>query len=114
MIQTPEKFKLAIIIVNDAKKKKLAKMLNAKNFNCHYGTLGKGTAPTDMAALWGLSEPEKGIFFVVVRASRVDELFCALEEEFNFTGQKGVGVAFTIPIVSVAHIDIINFLKSII
>jgi hypothetical protein len=111
-LQDLEKYKIAFIIIEDTKRNKLSKCLNSNDFNCHFGSLGKGTAPSEAASLWGFSEPEKSIFFLVVEESRVSELFKLLDEEFNFTSKHGAGLAFTIPIVSIAHMDIIKHLRS--
>lgn len=112
MPQVLEKYKIAILIVEDAKRNKLSKFLNAHKFNCHFGALGKGTAPSEIASLLGFSEPNKAIVFMVVEENRVSELFKLVDEEFCFTTKRGAGLALTIPIVSVAHIDIIKHLIS--
>ncbi|HHX49658.1 MAG TPA: hypothetical protein GX709_04640 [Clostridiales bacterium] len=111
-MQEIEKYKIAFIIIEDNKRNKLSKCLNANDFNCHFGSIGKGTASSELASLWGFSEPEKSIFFLIIEESRIQELFNLLKTEFNFASKRGVGLAFTVPIVSIAHLDMIKHLQS--
>ena len=113
MPQELENYKIAIIIIQDSKRKKLAKFLNANNFNCHFGLLGKGTAPTDISAIWGLSETDKSLFLTVIKESQSRKFFNLIDKEFHLSTKAGHGIAFTIPISSVAHLNILNFMEGI-
>lgn len=103
-----ENHKIAIIITRDDKRHKVAKLLNKNGFLCHFGAVGKGTAPSELSALLGLAGSAKAIFFVLIDQAQVQALFQLLDQELNFSTKKGEGLAFTVPISSVASEEMLE------
>jgi hypothetical protein len=59
----------------------------------------------------GLEESEKRVLFSLIREDRAEEAMKALEEKFA-TLRGGKGIAYTVPLSSVAGVAIYQFLSN--
>lgn len=111
MLADIKPLKLINIIVDRNKGKKIVEFLNENGFHLHTGFLGKGTAPSDMLTMMSLGEKEKAIIIFASLPYRIEGLFKDLAEKFGIG--TGSGIAFSIPMNSISHIDVVKFFKTL-
>jgi hypothetical protein len=107
----PQKLKLLVTIVNRNKAEFFMDLLQSQEINVQLALSGEGTASTDMLQLLGLADSEKSVIFSLVREDRAREALSLLGEKFK-TVRGGKGIAYTIPLKSVAGVAIYRFLSN--
>jgi hypothetical protein len=71
----------------------------------------QGTAGSEMLHYLGLEDSEKRVLFSLIREDLAEEAMKALEEKFT-TLRGGKGIAYTVPLSSVAGVAIYQFLSN--
>lgn len=92
---------LSIVIVDRGKGKHITKLLKEVDVAYHISSIGEGTAPTDMQAYFGFGETDKDIIFAFISEEKTQQFRDMLTKELC-TKKPNSGIAFTIPINSVA------------
>ena len=101
--------KTTFIIVDRRKGSTFINLLNDHGFNMHTTCLGRGTAPSDFAAMLNLGEHEKEIISIVADVDRTSDLLNLMRENL----QPGDGIAFTVPISSISNMEALKFLMGV-
>ena len=107
----PKKLKLLVLVVNTNKADFYTDFLQSFEVNMQMQMHAKGTAGSEMLHYLGLEESEKRVLMGIIREDRADEAMKALEEKFA-TLRGGKGIAYTIPLSSVAGVAIYQFLSN--
>lgn len=97
----PVHLKLLITIVDRDKGQIAVDLLLKEKVLFHRIVLGRGTAQTEILDILGLGETPKDIIFSVLPAQRTPRAMHRLKKTLEFDN-PGHGIAFTIPITSVA------------
>lgn len=92
-----QQYKLVAAIVDFSMRDQLAKVLGRYHVLPRAGTHGHGFADSEVLEMLGISENRKAITLMSMDASLVSGFYRALEEELKIS-EKGMGVAFTMPI----------------
>lgn len=113
--QTPsieiQKVKMLITIVNRRKADFYVDFLQSEmHANVQMSMLAKGTAEKETLRLLGLEENDKTVIFSLINEIYAQDALSALEEKFK-TIRNGKGVAFTVPLSSVAGVALYRFLS---
>ena len=107
----PKKLKLLVLIVNTNKADFYTDFLQSFEVNMQMQMHAKGTAGSEMLHYLGLEESEKRVLLGIIREDRAEEIMKALEEKFA-TLRGGKGIAYTVPLSSVAGVAIYQFLSN--
>ena len=107
----PKKLKLLVLIVNTNKADFYTDFLQSFEVNMQMQMHAKGTAGSEMLHYLGLEESDKRVLLGIVREDRAEEIMKALEEKFA-TLRGGKGIAYTVPLSSVAGVAIYQFLSN--
>ena len=107
----PKKLKLLVLVVNTNKADFYTDFLQSFEVNMQMQMHAKGTAGSEMLHYLGLEESEKRVLMGIIREDRADEAMKALEEKFA-TLRGGKGIAYTVPLSSVAGVAIYQFLSN--
>lgn len=107
----PKKLKLLVTIVNRNKAEFYMDLLQSFEVNFQLKLNARGTAGSDLLHYMGLEETEKRVIFSVIREDRAEEALKALEEKF-VSIRGGKGIAYTVPLSSVAGVAIYQFLSN--
>ncbi len=107
----PKKLKLLVMVVNQNKADFYTDFLQSFEVNMQVQMHAQGTAGSDMLHYLGLEESEKRVLFSIVREDCADGIMKALEEKFS-TLRGGKGIAYTVPLSSVAGVAIYQFLSN--
>lgn len=100
--------KLLIVIIDRRKGKKVTKLLSEKGVKYHLIALGYGTAPNEIQSFFGFGETEKDVIMSVVAEDIIKSTLSYLTEQLNFN-EPNSGIAFTIPITSLASISDLSY-----
>lgn len=104
---------LVAIITSRSDGNKVIDTLNANNFLLHNATIGRGTAPDSLSACFGVGESEKAVIFVITSDEHVSPLLNILEAEIGIGRKPNKGIAFSVPINSVANLKVLKFIKGL-
>ena len=107
----PKKLKLLVTVVDKGKSDFYIDLLHTMEANLQLKLSAQGTAGSEMLHYLGLEENEKCVLFSIVREDRTDEIMQTLKEKFE-TVRGGKGIAYTIPLSSVAGVAIYQFLSN--
>ncbi len=107
----PKKLKLLVTVVDKAKSEFYIDLLHTMEANLQLKLNAQGTAGSDMLHYLGLEENEKCVLFSIIREDRATEILHTLDEKFK-TVRNGKGIAYTIPLSSVAGVAIYQFLSN--
>ena len=107
----PKKLKLLVLVVNQNKADFYIDFLQNFEVNMQLQMHAQGTAGSEMLHYLGLEESEKHVIFSIIREDRADDAMKALEEKFS-TIRGGKGIAYTVPLSSVAGVAIYQFLSN--
>lgn len=107
----PKKLKLLITVVNKAKAEFFMDYLQSYEINLQLSMRAKGTADSDLLHYLGLEDSEKQVIFSLVREDMAPKALQGLEEKFT-TVRDGKGIAYTVPLSSVAGAAIYQFLTN--
>ena len=107
----PKKLKLLVLIVNKNKADFYIDFLQSFEVNMQMQMHAQGTAGSEMLHYLGLEESEKRVIFSVIREDKAPDAMKALEEKFA-TLRGGKGIAYTVPLSSVAGVAIYQFLSN--
>ncbi len=107
----PKKLKLLVLVVNQNKADFYTDFLQSFEVNMQVQMHAQGTAGSEMLHYLGLEESEKRVLFSIVREDRTPDIMKALEEKFS-TLRGGKGIAYTVPLSSVAGVAIYQFLSN--
>lgn len=107
----PKKLKLLVLVINKNKADFYMDFLQSFEVNMQMQMHAQGTAGSDMLHYLGLEESEKRVLFSLIREDRAEEAMKALEEKFS-TLRGGKGIAYTVPLSSVAGGAIYQFLSN--
>ena len=107
----PKKLKLLVLIVNTNKADFYTDFLQSFEVNLQLQMNARGTAGSEMLHYLGLEDSEKRVLVDILREDRAEETMKALEEKFA-TLRGGKGIAYTVPLSSVAGVAIYQFLSN--
>ena len=107
----PKKLKLLVTVVNKNKAEFYIDLLHSFEVNMQMQMSAQGTAGSEMLHYLGLEEAEKRVIFSIIREDRAREALKMLEEKFS-TVRGGKGIAYTVPLSSVAGVAIYQFLSN--
>ena len=107
----PKKLKLLVLVVNKNKADFYIDFLQSFEVNMQMQMHAQGTAGSEMLHYLGLEESEKRVIFSIIREDRAPDAMKALEEKFT-TLRGGKGIAYTVPLSSVAGVAIYQFLSN--
>lgn len=107
----PKKLKLLITVVNKSKAEFYMDYLQEYEVNLQLSMRAKGTADSDLLHYLGLEDSEKCVIFSLIREDMAPEAMRGLAEKFD-TVRDGKGIAYTIPLSSVAGAAIYQFLTN--
>lgn len=105
----PMHLKLLITIVDRDKGQLAVDIMLKEGVLFHRIALGRGTAKTEILDLLGIGDPAKDIIFSVFPAGKTHRAMHRLKKTLQFDN-PGHGIAFTIPITSVAGLRTIKHL----
>ena len=108
---TPKKLKLLVTIVNKNKADFYTDLLQSFEVNMQMEFRARGTAGSDLLRLMGMEESEKRVIFSIIREDCAEAALKLLEEKFS-TVRGGKGIAYTVPLSSVAGVAIYQFLSN--
>ena len=107
----PQKLKLLITVVNREKVELFTDLLQAFEINMQMVFSARGTASSEILNLMGLEESGKSVIFSIIREDLAPDAMKGLEEKFA-TLRGGKGIAYTVPLSSVAGVAIYQFLSN--
>ena len=107
----PKKLKLLITVVNKNKAEFYMDYLQEFEINMQMSMRARGTADSDLIHYLGLEDSEKRVLFSLVREDMAPAALRGLEEKFE-TVRDGKGIAYTVPLSSVAGAAIYQFLTN--
>ena len=107
----PKKLKLLITVVNKNKAEFYMDYLQEFEINMQMSMRARGTADSDLLHYLGLEDSEKRVLFSLVREDMAPAALRGLEEKFE-TVRDGKGIAYTVPLSSVAGASIYQFLTN--
>lgn len=107
----PKKLKLLITVVNKSKAEFYMDYLQEYEVNLQLSMRAQGTADSDLLHYLGLEDSEKRVIFSLIREDMAPEAMRGLAEKFD-TVRDGKGIAYTIPLSSVAGAAIYQFLTN--
>ena len=107
----PKKLKLLVLVVNKNKADFYIDYLQSFDVNLQVQMHAEGTAGSEMLHYLGLEESEKRVIFSIIREDLAPDAMKGLEEKFA-TLRGGKGIAYTVPLSSVAGVAIYQFLSN--
>ena len=107
----PKKLKLLITVVDKNKAEFYMDYLQEFEINMQMSMRARGTADSDLLHYLGLEDNEKRVLFSLVREDMAPAAMRGLEEKFA-TVRDGKGIAYTVPLSSVAGAAIYQFLTN--
>lgn len=107
----PKKLKLLVLVVNNTKADFYTDFLQSLEVNMQIQMHAQGTAGSEMLHYLGLEASEKRVLMGIIREDLAEEIMKALEEKFA-TLRGGKGIAYTVPLSSVAGVAIYQFLSN--
>ena len=107
----PKKLKLLVLVVNMNKADFYIDYLQSFDANLQVQMHAAGTAGSEMLHYLGLEQAEKRVIFSLIREDIAADAMKGLEEKFA-TLRGGKGIAYTIPLSSVAGVAIYQFLSN--
>ncbi len=107
----PKKLKLLVAVVNKNKADFYIDYLQSFDANLQVQMHAAGTAGSEMLHYLGLEESEKRVIFSIIREDVARDAMKGLEEKFA-TLRGGKGIAYTVPLSSVAGVAIYQFLSN--
>ena len=107
----PKKLKLLITVVNKNKAEFYMDYLQEYEVNMQMSMRARGTADSDLLHYLGLEDTEKRVLFSLIREDMASAALKGLEEKFA-TVRDGKGIAYTVPLSSVAGAAIYQFLTN--
>lgn len=94
--------RMVILITREEDKKKLEDLFDQLHMPICYQARGRGTAPTEMLDIFGLSGSIRLVTVGILPKFRIKELMQAAEGQLAFH-KKGGGIVLTIPLVGMQH-----------
>ncbi len=107
----PKKLKLLVVVVNKNKADFYIDYLQSFDANLQVQMHAAGTAGSEMLHYLGLEESEKRVILSIIREDLAVDAMKGLEEKFA-TLRGGKGIAYTVPLSSVAGVAIYQFLSN--
>ena len=107
----PKKLKLLVLVVNKNKADFYMDFLQSFEVNMQMQMHAQGTAGSEMLHYLGLEDSEKRVLMGIIREDRAADAMHALGEKFS-TLRGGKGIAYTVPLSSVAGVAIYQFLSN--
>ena len=107
----PKKLKLLITVVNKNKAEFYMDYLQEYEVNMQMSMRARGTADSDLLHYLGLEDTEKRVLFSLIREDMAPAAMKGLEEKFAKV-RDGKGIAYTVPLSSVAGAAIYQFLTN--
>lgn len=96
-----KRYKLLTTIVARGKGEKVVDLFNKKEIMFNLIILGEGTADSDILDYLGIGEIDKDVVLSIVSEENVEEVMGELREKMKFN-LPGKGIAFTVPLSSIA------------
>lgn len=106
-----QKLKLLVTVVERGKGDDVSRLLIGRGHYVHFLCLGSGTAQSNILDLLGISDLRKDIVFSFVPEDDAHASLLALNEALQLE-LPGGGIAFSLPISSVAGLRTYNILAS--
>ncbi len=100
-VSRPIPLKLLFAIVDRGRGEEVLRIARAENAQKSVTLLGRGTATSDILDMLGIGETQKDVCICVVEASRAGKALSRLDELLKLSIPGG-GIAFTIPVSSIA------------
>ena len=105
----PKALKLLVTVVNHAKADFYIDLLESFEVNMQMQMHASGTAGSELLHYLGLEHSDKSVLFSLIREDMAPLALKTLEEKFK-TVRGGKGIAYTVPLSSVAGVAIYQFL----
>ncbi len=96
-------------IVNRSDSKKFEKFFKEQDVPITLQSLGKGTATDEIMELLGVGEPEKSIFFSMMRGAKAKRILKRMTAIMRLD-IPGNGIAFTVPVASIGSATTFNMI----
>lgn len=100
--------RFATVICDRDYGEKLIHSLEKLDVNIVHTVYGNGTAQSELLAVLGVA-PEKILIFFTARGEIIPSVYEMLRREYRF-GEKGRGIAFTLPVASVSGLAALRFI----
>ena len=91
---------MTVLIVPSDREQTLKGVLRSMHVPVYYQCRGRGTAPSELLAVFGLGGTSRTVFITLLPKNRISELFDKIEQVMSFW-EKGCGVGFSVPVTSV-------------
>lgn len=105
-----EPIKLIVCIINRGMAEKVTELCLEHKVALHLTMLGRGTADSKILDYLGLGDTEKDVVLVCVKKSVVEDFMAELTDALKLN-EQGRGIAFCIPLSSVAERGTLNLLS---
>lgn len=96
-----DRIKMIVTIIKRGTGNRVVDYYKRNKLHYDYICLGKGTATSEILDFFGLESTEKDIVLTPAPMSKIPEVLSGLSHEFNLKS-PGMGIAFTVPLVSVS------------
>ena len=111
-METPaiEPIKLIVCIVPRGRSERITELCLSARISFHLTLLGHGTADSSILDYLGLGETEKDVVLLCIKRSAADAFLQQLSDTLHLE-QPGRGIAFSIPLSSVAERSTLQLLS---
>lgn len=106
-----EKLKLLCVIVNRNQGQFFVDSFLDQNVAAAFDVYGKGTAPREIYDIIGMSDNKKELVLALIKESDLEKVLKIIKTRFSVS-KTAKGVAFTIPVNSMAGVVMYKFLTN--
>lgn len=106
-----EKLKLLCVIVNRNQGQFFVDSFLDQNVGAAFDVYGKGTAPREIYDIIGMSDNKKELVLALIKESDLEKVLKIIKTRFSVS-KAAKGVAFTIPVNSMAGVVMYKFLTN--
>ncbi len=106
-----EKLKLLCVIVNRNQGQFFVDSFLDQNVAAAFDVYGKGTAPREIYDIIGMSDNKKELVLALIKESDLEKVLKIIKTRFSVS-KAAKGVAFTIPVNSMAGVVMYKFLTN--
>ena len=110
-LTAPQKIKLLFTIVERVKVDFYLDVLEGYEVNFQTVIYGRGTAPTELLGMLGMTSDDKALILSVIKEDKEKDILYSYKEKY-FKTRHGKGVAFTVPISSMIGVMAYQFLSN--
>ena len=110
-LTAPQKIKLLFTIVERVKVDFYLDVLEGYEVNFQTVIYGRGTAPTELLGMLGMTSDDKALILSVIKEEKEKDILYSYKEKY-FKTRHGKGIAFTVPISSMIGVMAYQFLSN--